>query len=350
MLIALSEQGAEWLVIAAVVMLGGALILWLLRRFHRQTPIVADHGWGFTGAIVQEDPDAALARIMKRVRRIELITKGMVKESLGGQYHSKFKGQGIEFDDFREYQAGDDVRFIDWNVTARMNDPFVRKYVEERELTVLLMVDVSGSGDYGSEEDSKRELAAEMAAVFAFSACSNQDKVGLALFSDQLEAYVPAKKGHAHSLRIVRDVLNCVPRSRGSRLQPALDLALQRIAHRSLIVIISDFLLPDTGWEHSLRALAMKHDVVAVRVVDPRETELPAAGRVTLQDPETGVQYVVNTSSAAVREAYATRLAEQTDNMAKALRRCGVESMTAVTGGNHIPALRSYFKARRRKR
>lgn len=334
------------LLLSAFALVAGLLAWWFARR---ESSLTAD-GSAFTGVILQEDADAALARIMKRVRRIELITKGMVKESLGGQYHSKFKGQGIEFDDFREYQAGDDVRFIDWNVTARMNDPFVRKYVEERELTVLLMVDVSGSADYGSEEDSKRELAAEMAGMFAFSACANQDKVGLLLFSDQLESYVPARKGHAHSLRLVRDVLNCLPRSRGSRLQPALDVALQRIAHRSLIVIISDFLLPDTSWEHSMRALAMKHDVVAIRVVDPKETALPDAGRVTLQDPESGGQFVVNTSSPSVRKAYAAELEEQTESTVKALRRCGVESMVAETGGNHIPALRSYFKARRRKK
>jgi len=159
----------------------------------------------------QTDNDARLTRILKRVRRIELLTRGMVKEMLGGQYHSRFKGQGIEFDDFREYQPGDDVRFIDWNVTARMNDPFVRKYVEERELSVMLCVDVSGSGDYGSQDDSKRERAAEIAAVFAFSAVQNQDKVGLTLFSDQVEQYLPARKGASHALRVLRDILNNQP-------------------------------------------------------------------------------------------------------------------------------------------
>ena len=282
------------------------------------------------------------------MRRIELLTRGLVKESLGGQYHSKFKGQGIEFDDFREYQAGDDVRFIDWNVTARMNDPFVRKYVEERELTVILAVDVSGSSEYGSEEDSKRELAAELAAVFAFSACANQDKVGLILFSDQLEAYVPARKGHSHALRITRDILNHVPRSRGSDLTPALNIALQRISHRALVVVVSDFLLPNLSWEHSLRALATKHDVAAVRVSDPRELELPVAGRLTLQDPETGLQCVVNTSNPRVREMYAQRLSEFDESVQKALRRCGVSSIPVATGANYIPALRTYFKARRK--
>lgn len=294
--------------------------------------------------------DERLTRILKRVRRIELITRGLVKESLGGQYHSRFKGQGIEFDDFREYQAGDDVRFIDWNVTARMNDPFVRKYVEERELTVLLLVDVSGSGDYGSHDDSKRELAAELAAVFGFSACANQDKVGLVLFSDGVEAFVPPRKGLSHTLRIVRDILNATPRSRRSNLKPALDVALQRIAHRSLIILVSDFLVPDLGWEHSLRGVAAKHDVTAVQIADPRELDLPKAGRVCLQDPETGEQVVLNTSSPAVRLLYEQRITEHFDGVAQALRRCGVESVKASTGDNYVPALKAYFRARRKKR
>lgn len=296
------------------------------------------------------DNDERLTRILKRVRRIELITRGLVKESLGGQYHSRFKGQGIEFDDFREYQPGDDVRALDWNVTARMNNPFVRKYVEERELTVLLMVDVSGSGDYGSQEDSKRELAAELAAVFAFSAVSNQDKVGLVLFSDQVEAYVPPMKGLPHTLRIVRDILNNMPRSRKSALQPALSMALERVAHRALIVLVSDFLHPDQSWEHSLRAVAAKHDVVAVSVADRKELELPKAGRVCLQDPETGEQFIINTSNEAVRRLYQEQRQRHQENVTAALRRCGVEAIQAVTNDPYLPALQGYFRARGRKK
>ena len=294
--------------------------------------------------------DARLTRILKRVRRIELITRGLVKESLGGQYHSRFKGQGIEFDDFREYQPGDDVRFIDWNVTARMNDPFVRKYVEERELTVLLCVDVSGSGDYGSHDDSKRELAAELAAVFGFSACANQDKVGLVLFSDGVEAFVPPRKGLSHTLRIVRDILNITPRSRRSDLQPALEVALQRISHRALVILVSDFLTPDFSWENTLRGVAAKHDVTAVQVGDPCEFELPKAGRVCLQDPETGEQVVVNTSDPAVRAIYEERIANHFASVDGVFRRCGVEMVKAISGENYVPALKSYFRARRRKR
>ena len=297
-----------------------------------------------------ETDDERLTRILKRVRKIELITRGMVKETLGGAYHSRFKGQGIEFDDFREYQPGDDVRFLDWNVTARMNEPFVRKYIEERELTVMLVVDVSGSGDYGSQEDSKRERAAEVAAVFAFSAVQNQDKVGLILVYDQVEQYLPAKKGGSHALRCLRDILNIQPKQRKTNLAPALDLAMERIAHRALVVVVSDFLTQNDAWEHSLRSLASKHDVVAVHISDPREWELPNAGRVCLEDPETGEQYVVNTSHPAVRLQYAQRISERQDVLTRMLRKNAVEKIDVRTDHDYVPALKSYFRARRRRK
>ncbi|MCX6837760.1 MAG: DUF58 domain-containing protein [Verrucomicrobia bacterium] len=298
----------------------------------------------------QTDNDARLTRILKRVRRIELLTRGMVKEMLGGQYHSRFKGQGIEFDDFREYQPGDDVRFIDWNVTARMNDPFVRKYVEERELSVMLCVDVSGSGDYGSQDDSKRERAAEIAAVFAFSAVQNQDKVGLTLFSDQVEQYLPARKGAPHALRVLRDILNNQPKHQGTDLKPALDLALNRIAHRALVILVSDFITTDSSWEKSLRGVAAKHDVVAAQIMDPREIELPNAGRVCLEDPETGEQILVNTSHPAVREQFAARVAKRQIALEQLLRRCGVERVAIRTDEDYVPALKAYFRTRKRRR
>jgi uncharacterized protein (DUF58 family) len=296
------------------------------------------------------DNDARLTRILKRVRRIELLTRGMVKEVLGGQYHSRFKGQGIEFDDFREYQAGDDVRFLDWNVTARMNEPFVRKYVEERELTVMLCVDVSGSADYGSQEDSKRERAAEIAAVFAFSAVQNQDKVGVTLFSDQVEEYLPARKGSPHALRILRDILNCEPEHSGTDIRPALNLALQRIAHRALVIIVSDFQTSTTEWEKTLRALAAKHDVVAAQITDPRELALPNVGRVVLQDPESGEQVVLNTSNAEVRAKFDERVAARQQALDHLLRKSGVERITVRTDEDYVPALKAYFRSRRKRR
>jgi uncharacterized protein (DUF58 family) len=297
-------------------------------------------------------PEDRVTRILKRVRRIELITRGLVKETLGGEYHSRFKGQGIEFNDFREYQPGDDVRFIDWNVTARMNEAFIRQYVEEREMTVLLLVDVSSSGDYGSGEDSKRERAAEIAAVFAFSALSNNDRVALAMFTDEVEFYLPARKGAAQALRVVREILNYQPRRRRTALEPALELAVQRIPHRALVFLISDFIVPrpqTQSWERALRACAAKHDVVAVHLMDPRELELPAAGRVCLEDPETGRQIVVNTSDRGVREAYATRMQELRDSLGATLKRNQAEHIPVLTHVDYLPALKAYFRSRRRR-
>lgn len=292
-----------------------------------------------------------ITRILKRVRRIELVTRGLVKETLGGAYHSRFKGQGIEFDDFREYQAGDDVRFIDWNVTARMNEPYIRKYVEEREMTVLILVDVSRSGDYGSGDDSKRERSAEMAAVFAFSALQNQDKAGLVMFTDEVEFYLPARKGSAQALRIVREILNYQPRRRGTDIAAALDLAVKRIPHRALVFIISDFMnRGGTGaWEPALRAAASKHDVVAVHIQDPREVELPQVGRVCLEDPETGSQVIVNTSLPHVRRTYEKRIIQMQSELAGALNRNNIERVVVRTDADYLPALRSYFRSRKRR-
>jgi uncharacterized protein (DUF58 family) len=297
-----------------------------------------------------DENDSRLARILKRVRRIELLTRGLIKETLGGAYHSRFKGQGIEFDDFREYQAGDDVRFLDWNVTARMNEPYVRKYIEERELTVQLLIDVSGSGDYGSGEDSKRERAAEIAAVFAFSANHNGDKVGLTLFSDQIEHHIPARKGGSHTLRIIRDILDHRPASPRTDLTPALNLALQRIAHRALIIIVSDFIVPDSSWERNLRTLASKHDVVAAQITDPRELQLPNVGRITLEDPETGQQHIVNTSNPKVRSQYMERLTEARRDLQQLFKKANVECLDIRTDQDYAPAVTAYFRGRRKKK
>ena len=288
--------------------------------------------------------------LLKKLRRIEITTARLANDQLVGAYASVFKGRGLAFDEVRMYQPGDDVRFIDWNVTARMNDPFVRKYVEERELTVMLCVDVSGSGDYGSQEDSKRERAAEIAAVFAFSAVQNQDKVGLTLFSDGIEHYLPARKGAPHALRILRDILNNEPKRHGTDIKPALDLALKRIAHHALVILVSDFITPDQAWEKSLRAVAAKHDVVAAQILDPREITLPDAGRVCLEDPETGEQILVNTSHPAVRDQYEQRVLERQDALVHLLRRCGVERITVRTDEDYVPALKAYFRSRKRRK
>jgi uncharacterized protein (DUF58 family) len=294
-----------------------------------------------------------ITRILKRVRRIELMTRGLVKETLGGAYHSRFKGQGIEFDDFRQYQPGDDVRFLDWNVTARMNEAYIRKYIEEREMTVLLMVDVSSSGDYGSGEDSKRERAAELAAIFAFSALQNQDKAGLVMFTDEIEFYLPARKGAGQALRIVREILNYQPRRRRTALEPALELAVKRIPHRALVFVISDFLTPPThdrtgfAWEHAMRACSAKHDVVGVHLMDPLELELPRVGRVCLEDPETRQQVIVNTSDPKVRARYAERMESIRDLAVATIERNNAGYIPVRTDTDYLPALKAWFRSRR---
>ena len=266
--------------------------------------------------------------ILKKIRQIELRTNRLVNETLGGQYHSVFKGQGMNFEEVREYQPGDEVRTIDWNVTARMNHPFVKKFVEERELTLMLVVDLSGSGLFGSGEQSKRELAAEIASVLAFSAIRNNDKVGLILFTDDVEKYMPPKKGRRHVLRVIREILFFEPKRRGTNLSGALEFLNRVTAHRAIAVVISDFLecadlsapqsaLVADGADQSrrrstiadsvvlaLRQANRRHDVVAVQIVDPHELELPALGRLMLQDAETGEVVEVNTS-AATRRAFA---------------------------------------------
>src|SRR5947207_1286667 len=263
--------------------------------------------------------------ILKKIRQIEIRTNRLVSETLAGQYHSVFKGQGMNFDEVREYQPGDDVRSIDWNVTARMNHPFIKKFVEERELTVMLLVDLSGSGLFGSVAQSKRELAAEIASVLAFSAIRNNDKVGLILFSDEVEKFIPPRKGRKHVLRVIREVLFFEPQHRGTDLNEALEFLLHVTPHKAIAVIISDFIgspaAPKRGGPRRARPQMMlieslaqasftmlrqanrRHDVVAVQITDPHELELPALGRLVLQDAETGEIVEVSTNDARKRKA-----------------------------------------------
>jgi len=279
--------------------------------------------------------------ILKKIRQIELRTNRIVTETLAGQYHSVFKGQGMNFDEVREYQPGDDVRAIDWNVTARMNHPFIKKFVEERELTLMLVVDVSGSGLFGSRDQSKRELAAEIASVLAFSAIRNNDKVGLILFSDEVEKFIPPRKGRSHVLRVIREVLFFEPKRRGTNLVNALEFMARVTAHRAITVVVSDFIMPPKSasgilpegqtkigsagkmpalrldgplpqvLQTRLRMLNRKHDVVAVQITDKHELELPALGRLILEDAETGEILEVNTGSASHRDAFAVRQQKQ---------------------------------------
>jgi uncharacterized protein (DUF58 family) len=305
--------------------------------------------------------------ILKKIRQIELRTNRLVNETLGGQYHSVFKGQGMNFEEVREYQPGDEVRTIDWNVTARMNHPFVKKFVEERELTLMLVVDLSGSGLFGSGEQSKRELAAEIASVLAFSAIRNNDKVGLILFTDEVEKFMPPRKGRRHVLRVIREILFYEPQRRGTNVSGALDFLNRVTAHRAITVIISDFLepagegdgsngnvptalgSPHTPLATSLRQANRRHDVVAVQIIDPHELELPALGRLILQDAETGEVVEVNTN-AGVRSAFSAQQEQQQIALGRLLRGARIDAIRLRTNEPYAAALGRFFETRERRR
>jgi uncharacterized protein (DUF58 family) len=291
--------------------------------------------------------------ILKKIRQIEIRTNRLVSESLAGQYHSVFKGQGMNFDEVREYQPGDEVRSIDWNVTARMNHPFVKKFVEERELTLMLVVDASGSGRFGSQAQSKRELAAEIASVLAFSAIRNNDKVGLILFTDTIEQFIPPRKGRRHVLRVIREVLFAEPKQAGTDLPGALEFANRMLAHRAIVVVVSDFITPaDTtrAVQTAIKQANRRHDVVAVQVTDRFETELPALGRLVFEDAETGAVLEINTGSAATRQAFATRQGRSQAELARLFRTCGIDTIQLRTDQPYAAALGRFFETREKRR
>ena len=309
--------------------------------------------------------------ILKKIRQIEIRTNRLVTESLAGQYHSVFKGQGMNFEEVREYQPGDEVRSIDWNVTARMNHPFVKKFVEERELTLMLTVDVSASGLFGSREQSKRELAAEIASVLAFSAIRNNDKVGLILFSDEVEKFIPPRKGRRHVLRVIREVLFFEPKGRGTDLNGALEFLLRVTPHKAIAVIISDFIGAPPGDEQRpgkarpqlmlleslaqaaqpmLRHANRRHDVVAVHITDPYELQLPALGRLVLQDAETGEIVEVNTGDQRKRSAFAERRARAQSELARLFRSVGIDAIQLRTDEPYAAELGRFFEAREKRR
>ena len=307
--------------------------------------------------------------ILKKIRQIELRTNRLVTETLGGQYHSVFKGQGMNFEEVREYQPGDDVRAIDWNVTARMNHPFVKKFVEERELTLMLVVDLSGSGLFGSTGQSKREIAAEIASVLAFSAIRNNDKVGLILFTEEVEKYVPPRKGRRHVLRVIREILCYEPRLRGTRLNDALQFLSRVTTHRAIAVILSDFLSPNTTTTASgprspwllseslaqnshaaLRQANKRHDVVAIQIVDRYEMELPALGRLVFKDAETGEVVEINTNDTAKRNAFAQRQARAQAETARIFRTANIDAIQVRTDVPYAAALGRFFETREKRR
>jgi uncharacterized protein (DUF58 family) len=292
--------------------------------------------------------DEQIEETMRRVRKLELKARRLVRESFSGEYQSSFKGQGLDFDDFREYQHGDEVRFIDWNVTARMNQPFIRKFREERELSVVLAVDVSGSTSYGSVSLSKRELAAEAAAILGFSALHNGDKVGVLVFAEEPLLYVPPAKGTRHLLRIVREILTVRPRKPGTSVAEACDFLIRTLRRRSLVVLISDF--HSDPLDKPLGKLARKHETIALRVIDPLETKLPKAGRVTLIDPETGFETQVNTNNANLRMAYSKLMRRHHEGTEALFKRHGIDAADLETDRDSLPALHQLLRKRSRKR
>ena len=282
--------------------------------------------------------------VVKQIRRLQLRARRAVEDILGGEYHSVFKGMGMAFEEVREYQPGDEIRTIDWNVTARMGHPFIKRYIEERELTVMLLIDCSGSQRFGTQLHEKREVAAELAALLAFSAISNNDKVGLIAFTDRVERFVPPRKGTRHALRLIRDVLFFEPTRRQTSVRQALDL-LNRIVHRRAIVfLLSDFL--DHGFERALRRTGRRHDLVAIRITDPREEQLPAVGFLELEDAETGKRFLLDTSSSRVRGAYTQTALDRAENLRQLCRSSRIDLIDVSTAGGHVDALVHFFRLR----
>ena len=285
--------------------------------------------------------------ILKKVRRIEIRTNRLVNESLAGEYHSVFKGRGMEFDEVREYTMGDDIRTIDWNVTSRMGHPYVKKFVEERELTVMLLVDASASGDFGTVGSTKRDVAAEVCALLAFSAIRNSDRVGLLVFTDREERYVPPRKGRNHVLRVIREVLTFEPVGRRTDLKLALESLSRGIRRRSVAFVVSDFL--DSGFEQALRIANRKHDLIAVSLSDPREMELPPVGILELEDAETGRTLLVDTWDRGVRERYAAEARERIEARRRLFRQNKVDSVELTTGLPYDVPLVRFFRDRARR-
>lgn len=287
--------------------------------------------------------------LLKKIRKIEIITTRKVNEQLAGQYHSVFKGRGMSFDEVRQYQPGDEIRFIDWNVTARSNDVFVKRFVEERELTVMLLVDVSASLRFGTVEQYKREVAAELSALLAFSAVKNNDRVGLILFTDEVEHYVAPKKGRKHVLRLISEILAFAPEGRGTSVDAALGY-LSRITQRKTIAfLISDFQVDAASFERPLRVVARRHDLVPVIVRDAMESELPNLGLVLMEDLETGEPVWVDTSSRRVRDTYRRQTEGRRERLVQGFRKLKLDSIAVETGGGYVRALRQFFELRARR-
>ncbi len=282
--------------------------------------------------------------LLKKIRRIEIRTSHLVNDALAGQYHSAFKGRGMEFEEVRPYQVGDDIRTIDWNVTARYGEPFVKVFREERELTVLLVVDLSRSQEFGSRDQFKRELVAELGATLAFSAIKNNDKVGLVCFTDHVEKFVPPRKGSGHVLRVIRELLAFQPVGRGTNITTALDHVNRILRSRSVLFLISDF--QDSGYERAVRIAKRRHDVIVVNVIDRREQSLPKAGLIELADNETGRRILVDTSSTRWRTAYERLIEHELEARDRRLRQLKLDCIRVQTGESFVEPLIRFFRTR----
>lgn len=287
------------------------------------------------------------SELLKRIRRIQIRTSHLASDVFAGQYHSAFKGQGIEFQEVREYQPGDDIRSIDWNVTARHGRPFIKRFREERELTVMLLVDASGSQSFGTADQLKRELVTEIGATLAFSAITNNDKVGLIAFSDEIELHVAPAKGTRHVLRVIRDLLTFEPKYRGTNLAAALEHLNRVVRRRAVVFIVSDFL--DSGYEKPLRVARRRHDIIPVVVRDPREQEMPKMRFIELEDSETGERAIVDTSSRAFREMFRMEAIRQDEARDAMFSRMKTEAIVLRTGESISEPLTRYFRKRGRR-
>ncbi len=285
--------------------------------------------------------------MLKKIRRIDIRTSQMVNDALGGQYESVFKGQGMEFEEVREYQPGDEVRSIDWNVTARMGRPFLKKYVEERELTIMLLLDASASSTFGSIKQRKDELSAELCAVLAFSAIKNNDKVGLIIFTDRIEKHVPPKKGRRHVLRVISEALSFEPEGRRTDIAVALEYLNRVTIRRTVTFLISDFMATD--YESSLRIANRRHDIIALTITDPRELELPDVGILDLEDAETGEKIRIDTKVRRVREAYQRLALDRMQAKSRILRSANVDTIDVSTDKPYIEPLLKFFRMRERR-
>ncbi|MCX2836940.1 DUF58 domain-containing protein [Salinimicrobium sp. MT39] len=282
--------------------------------------------------------------LLKKVRKIEIKTRRLSDHIFGGEYHSTFKGRGMTFSEVRQYQFGDDVRNIDWNVTARYSEPFVKVFEEERELTMMLVVDVSGSGLFGTRNGFKQDIITEIAATLAFSATQNNDKIGLILFSDIIELYIPPKKGRSHVLRIIRELLEFEPKSQKTNLENALSYLSRVMKKKAIVFVLSDFIAED--YQRTLKITSGRHDVTGIRVYDEREEEIPNLGMVAMQDEETGKRILVDTSSKSVRRNYSKYYHERVEYFTESFRRSGAGSLSTRVDESYVKKLLGYFKAR----